>query len=139
MSTETPTIPAETARHVLWHYGCAGGGWQPGSCIESLITTIDRADEDNRDKLALGFPDYVAAVVAAKYDPNGIANLQRLAAGEAVAEERPAPQCPEALFNPEYPGGLLRCVASPGGHDLHRTAGGTEWRVPVDSSTEVPF
>ncbi|MFI2349751.1 hypothetical protein ACH492_22390 [Streptomyces sp. NPDC019443] len=81
MSTETPTIPAETANHVLFHFGY--GGYQAGSCIESLITTIDRADEDNRDKLALGFPEYVAAVVAIKYDPNGVANLQRIAGGSA--------------------------------------------------------
>lgn len=54
-----------------------------------------------------------------------------------ATEEAPAPQCPEALFNPET-GNLLRCVQR-GRHDWHQTAGGTEWRIPVDSSTEAPF
>jgi hypothetical protein len=138
MSTNSPTIPAETARHVLWHFG-ADGGWQPGSFTQRLLDAFAAADMENTAKLAGAYPDYAAAFMAAQLDPDGIANLQRIAGAEAVAEESPAPQCPEALFNPEYPGGLLRCVAPPGGHDVHQTSGGTEWRVPVDSSTEVPF
>lgn len=51
--------------------------------------------------------------------------------------EPSAPQCPEALFNPDT-GDLRRCVQR-GRHDWHRTPGGTEWRLPVDSSTEPPW
>ncbi|MFE2485975.1 hypothetical protein ACFXGR_22295 [Streptomyces mirabilis] len=138
MSTNSPTIPAETARHVLWHFG-ADGGWQPGSYTQRLMDAFAAADMTHTAKLANEYPDYAAAFMAAQYDPDGIANLQRIAGVEAAAGENPAPQCPEALFNPEYPGGLLRCVAPPGGHDVHQTPGGAEWRVPVDSSTEVPF
>lgn len=79
MSTETPTIPAETANHVLFHFGY--GGYQAGSFTQLLIPAIAAADPANQDKLALGFPDYVAAVHAYQYDPDGIANLQRIAAG----------------------------------------------------------
>lgn len=81
------TIPAETAAHVLFHYG-RPGGYQAGSFTEQLIKSIDMADEDNRDKLALGFPAYVAAVVAIQYDPNGVAALQQIASGEADFPER---------------------------------------------------
>ncbi|MFE5368115.1 hypothetical protein [Streptomyces mirabilis] len=138
MSTNSPTIPPDVAAHVLFHYG-REGGYQAGSFTTDLLAAMGKADPTNLDRLALGFPAYVAAVTAIQYDPNGVAHLQRIAAGEAAAGEPPAPQCPEALINPEYPGGLLRCVAPPGGHDVHQTPGGTEWRVPVDSSTEVPF
>lgn len=51
MSTETPTIPAETANHVLFHYG--RGGYQAGTFTQLLIQTIDHADVINQDKLAL--------------------------------------------------------------------------------------
>lgn len=78
------TIPAETAAHVLFHYG-RDGGYQAGSFTEQLITTIDVADPTNRDKLALGFPDYVAAVVAIQYDPAGVSRLQQIAAEQVAA------------------------------------------------------
>jgi hypothetical protein len=138
MSHNPPVITRETAWHVLWHYG-QPGGLQPGSFTEPLMQAMDRADRQNFAILVDAYPELGAAMTAAKYDPNGIAHLQRIGAGEVTSEEHPVPQCPEALFNPEYPGGLLHCVASSDGHDLHQTAGGIEWRVPVDSSTEVPF
>ncbi|MGW7597297.1 hypothetical protein [Streptomyces antimycoticus] len=131
-----PSIPAETANHVLWHFG--HGGYQAGTFTQHLIRALATADMANKAKLANAYPDYAAAVIAMEYDPDGVANLQRIARGEAVAGENPVPQCPEALFNPAT-GDLLRCVAPPGGHDLHQTPDGTEWSVPVDSSTEAPF
>lgn len=73
-----PTIPQETARHVLWFYG-QDGGIQPGTFTEHLITTVDSADMDNTALLANAYPSLVAAVIAAKLDPNGIAALQRIA------------------------------------------------------------
>lgn len=79
MDTETPTIPAETANHVLFHFG--HGGYQAGSFTQLLISAIAAADIINQDKLTLGFPDYVAAVHAMQYDRDGIANLQRIAGG----------------------------------------------------------
>ncbi|MCP3820118.1 hypothetical protein NLX86_19055 [Streptomyces sp. A3M-1-3] len=79
MSTETPTIPAETAAHVLFHFG--RGGYQAGSFTQHLIALIARADMVNKAKLAAVYPDYAAAVIAMEYDPNGIAALQKIAAG----------------------------------------------------------
>jgi hypothetical protein len=83
MSTETTTIPAEVAAHVLSHFG--RGGYPAGDWAESLITLIDRADMINRAKLLAAFPEYGRAVLLAKYDEEGIATLQRLARGETVA------------------------------------------------------
>jgi hypothetical protein len=80
MSTNSPTIPPDVAAHVLFHYG-REGGYQAGGFTESLVTAIDRSDPANRDRLALGFPEYVAAVAAVQYDPNGVARLQDIAAG----------------------------------------------------------
>lgn len=132
----TAPITPEAAAHVLFHYG-RDGGYQAGSFTTSLLYTIDLADETNRDKLAASFPEYVAAVIAIQYDRDGVTRLQSIARGEEVAEEPAVPQCPEALINPDG-GDLRRCVQR-GRHDWHQTPGGTQWRVNVDSSTEVPF
>lgn len=131
-----PTITPETANHVLFHFG--RGGYQPGSFTTHLLSAFATADEVNFHRLADAFPEYGAAVAAIQYDPQGVTTLQAIASGKAAAAEPPAPQCPEALFNPET-GNLRRCVVPPSRHEWHQTASGTEWRVPVDTTTEVPF
>lgn len=136
MSTNSPTIPPDVAAHVLFHYG-REGGYQAGSFTTALLSAMGTADPANLDRLALGFPEYVAAVTAMQYDPDGVARLQAIVRGETGADEPSTPQCPEALFNPDT-GALLRCVQR-GRHDSHKTPGGTEWRVPVDSSIESPW
>jgi hypothetical protein len=136
MSTSSPTIPPDVAAHVLFHYG-RPGGYQAGSFTTSLLNAMGTADPSNLDKLAAGFPDYVAAVTAIQYDPQGVERLQNIVRGEKAAEESPAPQCPEALFNPDT-GALRRCVQK-GRHDWHQTPSGTQWRIPVDSATDAPF
>lgn len=80
MSTSSPSIPPDVAAHVLFHYG-REGGYQGGSFTSCLLTTIGIADPSNLDRIATGFPEYVAAVTAIQYDPNGIEYLQDLAAG----------------------------------------------------------
>ncbi|MFI1485685.1 hypothetical protein [Streptomyces sp. NPDC020747] len=82
MSTSSPTIPPDVAAHVLCHYG--RGGYPAGDWAEDLISLISRADDSNRDRFAAGFPDYVAAITAIKYDPNGVAHLLDLAAGRCT-------------------------------------------------------
>jgi hypothetical protein len=82
MNTDTITIPAEVASHVLSHFG--RGGYPAGDWSETLITLIDRADTQNRAKLLAAYPEYGRAVLLAKYDEEGIATLQRLARGETV-------------------------------------------------------
>jgi len=136
MSTNSPTIPPDVAAHVLFHYG-REGGYQAGSFTTDLLSAMGKADPTNLDRLALGFPEYVAAVTAIQYDPDGVANLQRIAAGDASAEESPVPQCPEALFNPDT-GDLRRCIEN-GRHDHHQTVDGTQWHIAVDATSEVPW
>lgn len=78
-----PTITRETAWHVLWHYG--RGGTQPGSFTQRLMEVMDAADVTNFHILADAYPELGAAMAAAKNDPDGIADLQRIAAGEVAA------------------------------------------------------
>lgn len=80
MTIQTPVIDPDTARHALWHYG-ATGGYQPGSFTQRLMEAMDAADIDNFHILATAYPVLGAAVAAAKNDPNGITELQRIAAG----------------------------------------------------------
>lgn len=104
MSTSSPTIPPDVAAHVLWHYG-RDGGYQPGSFTTQLLSTIGAADPSNLDRLAAGFPDYVAAVTAIQYDPQGIERLQDLAAGRCT-------RCKED-DGPIVPSGLCEACARP--------------------------
>jgi len=83
MNITSPTIPADVAAHVLFHYG-REGGYQAGSFTTSLLTTMGTADPKNLDRLAAGFPEYVAAIAAIQYDPDGVARLQALAAGRCT-------------------------------------------------------
>jgi len=83
MSTNHPRIPADVAAHVLFHYG-REGGYQAGSFTTALLSAMGTADPSNLDRLAVGFPEYVAAVTAIQYDPNGIARLQDIAAGRCT-------------------------------------------------------
>lgn len=132
---DQPSIPAEVANHVLAHFGASG--YQAGSFTTHLLCAFATADETNFNQLAFAFPEYAAAVAAIQYDPHGVTRLQTIARGEKADEETTVPQCPEALFNPETDD-LRRCVQH-GPHEWHKTPGGTEWRVRVDESTEVPF
>lgn len=136
MSTSSPTIPPDVAAHVLFHYG-REGGYQAGSFTTALLNAMGTADPTNLDRLAAGFPGYVAAVTAIQYDPDGVERLQAIVRGETVSAEAAAPQCPSALLNPDT-GDLLRCVRG-GRHDWHQTPAGTEWRLPVGTTVEVPF
>ncbi|NUP35959.1 MAG: hypothetical protein HOY76_02785 [Streptomyces sp.] len=83
MSTSSPTISREVAAHVLSHFG-RPGGYPAGDWTESLISLIDRADMTHRARLFGAFPDYGAAIILAKYDENGIATLQAMAAGKPL-------------------------------------------------------
>jgi hypothetical protein len=77
MSTATPVITEDTARHVLWHYG-ADGGMQPGNGTQRLMEAIDAADMVNVERLRLGFPELVGTMLTAKNDMDGIARLQKI-------------------------------------------------------------
>lgn len=92
-----PTIPPETANHVLFHFG--HGGYEADTFTRNLITAIDSADMENVARLANAYPQLVAAVIAVKYDPDGVGALQRIAAGEG-------------------PVGCRRCSDTAGPYDL---------------------
>jgi len=76
MSTSSPTFAAETARHVLWHYG-AEGGYQPGSFTQKLMAAIDAADIVHRARLRAAYPELVDAMNHAASREDGIRQLQQ--------------------------------------------------------------
>lgn len=87
MSTSIPTIPPDIAAHVLFMFDRSGVVAQivaadlvPTEFQRHLIRAIADADADTRDRMQEIFPGYVSAVVALKYDPNGIDQLKKIAA-----------------------------------------------------------
>ena len=78
MSTSSPTIPAETARHVLWTFGHRGG-YQPGNYHQKLLDLLAYAPPVELAKLAQVYPAEAEAVRMAKYDETGIDKLKRAA------------------------------------------------------------
>lgn len=84
MSTTSPTITKETARHVLWVFACEGG-YQPGSFTQKLLELLACADPVNAFKLAMTFPAEAEAVRMAKNDKDGIAKLTAIATGQVTA------------------------------------------------------
>ncbi|MFC5802750.1 hypothetical protein [Streptomyces formicae] len=84
MNTETPTIPPETARHVLWLHG-ADGGYRPGSFTQRLMGAICAADRANTELLRTIYPALVAAIDMAANHDDGIEKLQAIANRKADA------------------------------------------------------
>lgn len=82
MNTSSPSIPADVASHVLFHFGHRGipaGDW-----TENLISLIARADMVHKAKLTAAFPDYAGAVLLAQYADNGVDVLKDIAAGRCT-------------------------------------------------------
>ncbi|MGM9380307.1 hypothetical protein [Streptomyces antibioticus] len=73
------TITTDTARHVLFHYG-RPGGHQPCRFTQLLMQAIDAADVVNTARLAVAYPELVAAMDIAANRPDGTARLQHIAA-----------------------------------------------------------
>ncbi|MFG3585048.1 hypothetical protein [Streptomyces sp. NPDC047990] len=87
MSTSSPTIPPDIAAHVLFMFDRSGVVAQivaadlvPTEFQRHLIRAIAHADCDTRDQLQEIFPEYVTAVAALKYDPDGMDRLKEIAA-----------------------------------------------------------
>lgn len=78
MSTNSPTIPPETARHVLWTFGHKGG-YQPGTYHQKLLDLLAYAPPVELAKLAQVYPAESEAVRMAKYDEDGISRLKSAA------------------------------------------------------------
>jgi len=71
-------ISAETARHVLFHYG-RPGGWRPGRFTQLLMEAIDAADAVHKARLRAAYPELVDAMNLAANQPDGVARLQKAA------------------------------------------------------------
>ena len=99
MSTSSPTIPADVASHVLFHFGHKGipaGDWH-----EDLISLIARADMVNKAKLSAAFPDYAGAVLLAQHADNGIDVLKDIAAGRCTrCKQDDGPLTPSGMCEP---------------------------------------
>lgn len=74
------SISAETAANVLHFFG--RGGFEAGGFTTKLMSAISNADQHNRFRLSLGFPELVAAMVMAMDDPDGIDKLARIERGD---------------------------------------------------------
>jgi hypothetical protein len=109
VSLNSPTISAETARHVLWHYGVKGG-YQPGNFTQRLMQTIDAADVVNTARLRAAYPELVDAMFLAGSSLDGIARLQQ-AAGVTPAVIR-CSRC-QGEDGPFVPSGLCEACARP--------------------------
>ena len=109
MSLNSPTISAETARHVLWHYG-AEGGYQPGNFTQRLMQTVDAADVVHTARLRVMYPELVDAMNLAAHQEDGIAQLQA-AAGVTPSVIR-CTRCADE-DGPFTPAGLCEACARP--------------------------
>ena len=71
----------EAARHLLGHYNYAGG-WKAGSFTTKLIELLERADQSNKERLFMGFPEmrYPVWIMQTQGGPA----LQRLLGVEAA-------------------------------------------------------
>lgn len=76
--TEERSIPVEAAAHTLFLF--ARGGWPASGFKSTLLHAIAQADILNRNRLALAYPEYVAAYNIAQLDDDGIAKLQAIVA-----------------------------------------------------------
>lgn len=74
------SITPEIARHVLWHFKAAGA-WEPGDLTKLLLQMLQRADVDNRGRLARVYPGYAQAVALIDSSLDGVEVLQQIAAG----------------------------------------------------------
>jgi hypothetical protein len=103
MDTTSLTIPAETARHVLWTFAC-GGGYQPGSFTQKLLELLAAADVVNTARLAVAFPAEAEAVRMAQNDRDGIAKLTAIATGQPIlctrCKDEDGPFTPDGLCEP---------------------------------------
>ncbi|MFE1849915.1 hypothetical protein [Streptomyces sp. NPDC059489] len=71
------TIPSDVAAHVLWQDRL--GGWPPSTFSTKLLDAWTSADTANAERLAIGFPDYAAAIALVKSGQQGIQQLRAIA------------------------------------------------------------
>ena len=77
-------ISREIAANVL-HFFRSSEGYSGGSFADALYSLAAKADRHNRAKLAVAFPDEMAAFSLAADRPDGLAILRQIATGSRVA------------------------------------------------------
>lgn len=87
-SIARPTISLEAAQRVLWAFGDTNLGVEPGGFFSALHVAIQRADLGNRARLAVAFPEDVAAVAAVKEKPWGLDWLRGIVKADLDGRER---------------------------------------------------
>lgn len=108
MSTNSPTIPADVAAHVLFMFERSGVVSQivaadlvPNEFQRHLIRAIAHADHNNKARLEQIFPEYVSAVVGVQLDPNGMDRLKDIAALSCTrCTDKDGPFTPEGSCEP---------------------------------------
>lgn len=80
LQAQIAALPLQVVLHVLWHTGDLILGEQPGGFVTALLTTIARADSENRLKLSLVYEPYV----------NGMQAVQRLTGLELMRDRAKA-------------------------------------------------
>ena len=86
-SIDRPTISLEAAQRVLWAFGDTNLGVEPGGFFSALHVAIQRADTVNRSRLAVAFPEDVAAVTAVKTEPWGLDWLRGIVKADLDARD----------------------------------------------------
>lgn len=81
LTAQVEALPIEVVRHVLWHVGDVVLGANGGHFVAALLTTIGRADKEDRLKLSLVFPEYVSGFVGARREATH--DLMRIRVKEA--------------------------------------------------------
>ncbi len=85
---DRPVITLEAAQRVLWAFGDTNLGVEPGGFFSALHVAIQRADLENRARLAVAFPEDVAAVAAVKEQPWGLDWLRSIVKADLDGRER---------------------------------------------------
>lgn len=81
---ENRGIPLDVVRHVLWFFGDAIYGQEPGRFTNQLMLTVSAADQGNREALAKAFPEVVGAMNLAQHSPGGFDELRAIAKAAAA-------------------------------------------------------
>lgn len=76
---ENRGIPLDVVRHVLWFFGDAIYGQEPGTFRQRLMLTVSAADQENREQLRKAFPELVGAMNLAQHQEGGFDELRAIA------------------------------------------------------------
>lgn len=82
MSVARRAVPVKVAREVLWHFGDTNLGLQPGHFVARLLVLASAADQENLEKLRVGWPEYIHAWEKVAREPWGLEWLRAIVKAE---------------------------------------------------------